>query len=147
MSVHVECKCGARYMKKRKRCPECGYSGAKRYTVLVLLACAAALVAALVFAFDVRAEEPRKSYFDTATCADYLSVPRTDRINRNRELFRQALSNPGYIRIQLECAQNPTMLRRMEISIERICKGREDHLVRNAWTSALNAHKYTCNWR
>ena len=89
----------------------------------------------------------RVSYFDTATCSDYLSVSRTDRINRNRELFRQALSNPGYIQVQLECAQNPTMLRRMELSIEKICRGREDHLVRNAWTSALNAHKYTCNWR
>ena len=89
----------------------------------------------------------RASYFDTATCADYLSVPLNDRITHNRELFRKALWNPGYIRIQLECAQNPTMLRRMEASIERICKGKEDFLVRNAWTSALNAHKYTCNWR
>jgi hypothetical protein len=89
----------------------------------------------------------RVSYFDTATCADYLSVPINDRIHRSRELFRDALWNPGYIRIQLECAQNPTMLRRMELSIERICKGKDDFLVRNAWTSALNAHKYTCNWR
>lgn len=89
----------------------------------------------------------RVSYFDTATCADYLSVPKTERINRNRELFRQALSNPGYIQVQLECAQNPSMLRRMEASIERMCRGKDDYLVRNAWTSALNAHKYTCNWR
>ena len=86
------------------------------------------------------------SYFDTATCADYLSVSRTDRIHHSRELFRVALSNPGYIRVQLECAQNPSMLRRMEASIERMCKGREDYLVRNAWVSALNAHKATCNW-
>ena len=97
---------------------------------------------------DVRLKEvPRVSYFDTATCADYLSVPRNDRIQRNRELFRKALWNPGYIRIQLECAQNPTMLRRMELSIERICKGKDNYLVRNAWTSALTAHKYTCIWR
>lgn len=93
------------------------------------------------------AGEPRKSYFDTATCADYLSVSRTDRIHRSREIFRVALSNPGYIRVQLECAQNPAMLRRMEASIELICKGRDNYLVRNAWFSALNAHKYTCNWR
>lgn len=92
-------------------------------------------------------EEPRASYFDTATCADYLSVPRTDRINRNRELFRQRLTNPGYIRVQLECAQSPTMLRRFEDSIERMCKGRDNYLVRNAWTSAMDAHQSTCNWR
>jgi len=89
----------------------------------------------------------RVSYFDTATCADYLSVSRTDRIHHSREIFRVALSNPGYIRVQLECAQNPSMLRRMEASIERICKGRDNFLVRNAYYSALAAHKYTCNWR
>lgn len=89
----------------------------------------------------------RTSYFDTATCSDYLSVSRNDRIQHSRELFRQLLSDPGYIQVQLECAQNPSMLRRMEASIERMCKGRENYLVRNAYTSALNAHKYTCNWR
>lgn len=87
------------------------------------------------------------SYFDTATCADYLSVPRNERIQHNRELFRVALTNPGYLRVQLECAQNPSHLRRFESSIERMCRGRDNYLVRNAWNSAMEAHKAACNWR
>lgn len=129
----------------------------RRY-LLFLLVIISVMVLGLVMGVAIaRAQQPgdvvkaapveRESYFDTATCRDYTSVPRNDRIQRNRELFRQLLSDPGYIRVQLECAQNPSMLRRMEMSIERMCKGREDYLVRNAWTSALNAHKYTCNWR
>ncbi len=115
--------------------------------VLLLIFITIVMVCGVVLGAQWARAGDRVSYFDTATCADYLSVSRTDRIHHSRELFRVALTNPGYIQVQLECAQNPSMLRRMEASIERMCKGRDDYLVRNAYYSALNAHKYTCNWR
>jgi hypothetical protein len=113
----------------------------------IILIMIGVMVFGLIVGAKLAGAGDRVSYFDTATCSDYLSVSRTDRIHRSREIFRVALTNPGYIRVQLECAQNPSMLRRMEASIERMCKGREDYLVRNAYYSALNAHKSTCNWR
>jgi hypothetical protein len=122
---------------------------ATRFTIVTLfyIGVVLAAISGLLAAKNAFGEEPRRSYFDTATCEDYLRVPKNDRVHRNRELFRKALSNPGYIRVQLECAQNPSMLLRMESSIERMCHGRDNYLVRNAWFSALNAHKATCNWR
>lgn len=108
------------------------------FTVLLLL---------LTVAPMALGNAPRVSYLDTATCEDYLSRSRTDRIHHNREVFRVALTNPGYIAEQMACAQDPARLLRMEQTIERMCIGREKFLVRNAWKSALNAHMVACNWR
>ncbi len=115
-----------------------------RNSIIMLIIIIVALVAGLFAGAKVAGAE---TWLDNATCEEYLATPRDVRINNNRQIFYEALRNPGFIREQQACAQDPARLLRMEQSIERMCKPYMERRVRNAWKSALSQHMAACNWR
>jgi hypothetical protein len=116
----------------------------RRFLIMLVIIIVAAVAGFFVGAKVALGEE---TWLDSATCAEYLSTPRVERINRNRQVFYERLRNPGFIREQQACAQDPARLLRMEQSIERMCKPYMERKVRNAWKSALSQHMVACNWR